>query len=495
MLFRGLVRLLHRARPVAAAALTFGVSLALLAGAARPEAAWARGGESSIVVFAGQSRVVRFPVAISRVAVADPSISDFRVISNREVYLLGKSLGRTSVQLWSRDGQSLTYQVDVVIDPEPLKGEILSAMPREADVQVSAAAASLIIGGSASDGVAADAIRRIAHGYATSLSRQLERSNREGGGAGGAQSGATIDVIDRMRVRDTRQVKLEVRIAEVSKLLIDRLGLNVVAGNASGNLRWSIGSSFLGAGAGTAGVGLTSGNTAIQIDLDAEARRGQFRILAEPTIIAISGQEAEFLVGGKVFIPIPQSGGTGGSSAITLEERDYGVGLRFTPTVLDGERITLKVAPEVSELSREPLSFGSGANVALLPSFTTSKVATTVQLINGQSLTIGGLLRNTTSETVKSFPLLGEIPVLGQLFRSKDFSRDQSELVVIIRASLVEPEAVAPALPAGLESGDRPQSATPAAKSAISRPERQPEPHGSASGAPPASTQTDGSSH
>jgi pilus assembly protein CpaC len=437
-----------------------GVLLAI-PGSAQPAAA--RGGDGSIVVNAGQSRVVQFPYDIARVAVADPSVSDFRVISGHEVYLLGKGLGRTSVQLWSRDGRSFHYFVDVVIDPEPLRGELLGAMPGEADLQISAAAASLIIGGSASDAVAADAIRRIAHGYAESLARQLQRSaggqsagGQSAGGQGGASQGGglQIDVIDRLRVRDTRQVKLEVRIAEVSKTLVDRLGLNVVAGNASGNFRWSLGSSFLGAGSGTGGLSLTSGGTAIKVDLDAEARRGQLRILAEPTIIAISGQEAQFLVGGKVFIPIPQSGGTAGTSAITLEERDYGVGLRFTPTVLDGERITLKVAPEVSELSREPLSFGSGANMAVLPSFTTSKVSTTVQLTNGQSLTIGGLLRNTSAETLKSFPLLGDIPLLGQLFRSKDFARDKSELVVIIRATLVEPDAASPALPPAFDSAE-----------------------------------------
>ncbi|MEN9683033.1 MAG: hypothetical protein RLZZ427_784 [Pseudomonadota bacterium] len=436
--------------------LLLGVLLAIL-GSVQPAAA--RGGDGSIVVNAGQSRTVQFPYDIARVAVADPSVSDFRVISGHEVYLLGKGLGRTSVQLWSRDGRSFHYFVDVVIDPEPLRGELLGAMPGEADVQIGAAAASLIIGGSASDAVAADAIRRIAHGYAESLARQLQRSagGQSAGGQGGG--GLQIDVIDRLRVRDTRQVKLEVRIAEVSKTLVDRLGLNVVAGNASGNFRWSLGSSFLGAGSGTGGLSLTSGGTAIKVDLDAEARRGQFRILAEPTIIAISGQEAQFLVGGKVFIPIPQSGGTAGASAITLEERDYGVGLRFTPTVHDGERITLKVAPEVSELSREPLSFGSGANMAVLPSFTTSKVSTTVQLTNGQSLTIGGLLRNTSAETLKSFPLLGDIPLLGQLFRSKDFARDKSELVVIIRATLVEPDTGSPSLPPAFDSGTIPAPA------------------------------------
>lgn len=431
------------------------LALALLIGLFRTDPAQAQTSNDSIIVHAGQSRVVRFPYPIRRVAVADASISDFRVISGQEVYLLGKTLGRTTVQLWSRDGQSFTYLVDVVIDPEPLRDQILAALPDETGIQINAAAGSLIVGGSASDGVAADAIRRIAKGYAAILSRQLSSNGSEGGGGAGQQANA-IDVIDRLRLRDMRQVKLEVRIAEVSKSLIDRLGLNVVAGKASGDLRWSIGSGFLGSGGGSASLGITAGKTAVQVDLDAEARRGQFKILAEPTIIALSGEEADFLVGGKVFIPIPQSGGAGGASAITLEERDYGVGLRFTPTVHDGDRITLKVAPEVSELSREPLSFGSGDSLSVLPSFTSSKVSTTVQLIDGQSLTIGGLLRDTSSRTVRSFPLLANIPILGELFRSKDFSQDRSELVVIVRASLVDAEDSPPALPAGLDAATAP---------------------------------------
>jgi len=130
------------------------LALFLIAGLARSDAAQAQTSSDSIIVYAGQSRVVRFPYPIKRVAVADPGVSDFRVISAQEVYLLGKTLGRTSVQLWSRDGQSFTYLVDVVIDPEPLRGQILAALPQETGVQVNAAAGSLIVGGSASDGVA-----------------------------------------------------------------------------------------------------------------------------------------------------------------------------------------------------------------------------------------------------------------------------------------------------------------------------------------------------
>jgi pilus assembly protein CpaC len=168
--------------------------------------------------------------------------------------------------------------------------------------------------------------------------------------------------------------------------------------------------------------------------------------LAEPTIVALSGEQGTFLVGGKVFIPIPQSSGNG-TSAITLEEREFGVGLRFIPTVLDAGRINLKVEPEVSQLSKEPINFGVGQSATLLPSFTSTKVSTTVQLRDGQSLVIGGLLRNSTVSTTKAFPFLGEIPILGALFRSNDFAKDMTELLVVVRPHLVSATDQMPQLP------------------------------------------------
>ena len=432
------------------ALLAIAVAFPLGIGWGRP--AQAQTSTDSLVVYAGQSRIIRFPFPIRRVAVADPGVSDFRVISSQEVYILGKALGRTSVQLWTRDGVAFTYLVDVVIDPEPLRGQILTALPDETEVQVNAAGGSLILAGTVSDDVAAQAVLKIAAGYAGIVSRQIARSAGGSANSSGQQGDPAVGVVDRMKLRDMRQVKLEVRIAEVSKSLVDRLGLSVIAGDSTGDFRWSIGSGLLGSGGGTAGFGFTSGTNSVQVNLDAEAKRGQFKILAEPTIIAVSGKEANFLVGGKVFIPIPQSGNGGsGQGAITLEEREYGVGLKFTPTVHDGDRIMLAVSPEVSEISREPLRFGSGGNVSTLPSFSSSKVSTTVQLRNGQSLMIGGLLRDTSSKTVRSFPLLGDLPILGELFRSKDFAQDRSELVIIVHASLVEADDKAPPLPSGFD--------------------------------------------
>jgi pilus assembly protein CpaC len=159
-------------------------------------------------------------------------------------------------------------------------------------------------------------------------------------------------------------------------------------------------------------------------------------VLAEPNVMAISGQEGSFLAGGKFYIPVAQD-----KDKITLEEKEFGVGLRFTPTVLSGGRINLRVAPEVSELSREGIGINATgiSGTAILPVVTTRRASTTVQLYDGQSFAIGGLIKNNLITNLKGLPGLGQVPVLGALFRSTDFQQDRTELVFVITARLVKP--------------------------------------------------------
>jgi pilus assembly protein CpaC len=309
-----------------------------------------------------------------------------------------------------------------------LSHSLAVALPQEQGIGLSLASGSVVLSGSVSNTLAADAVLSLTEAYLR--------------GAGGTVAGPSR-VINLLRVRDAQQVMLDVRIAEVSKTLIDKLGLRVQASGGA-DMRWNILSNFLGGGSAVAGLLWRNGNA---VDLEAEKKDGLVRILAEPTIVAMSGQEGSFLVGGKVFIPVTQSNGAAGST-ITLQEREFGVGLKFVPTVLDGGRISLKVAPEVSEISRESVTVGGQGNASsVLPAFTTRRVSTTVQLQDGQSLVIGGLVRNSSSASANAFPLLGELPVLGALFRSKQFSSDLTELVVVVRASLVQATEAAPALP------------------------------------------------
>jgi pilus assembly protein CpaC len=418
--------------------------------------------DERISLFLGQAQIVRLPFPARRVAVADDKIADFRLIGPSELYVLGKSVGRTNILIWDRNGMTQAAVIDVGIDLQPLETMIHQQLPTGNQIEISNTAASIVLGGTAGDTVAANAAVRLAEAHAATINQAIQRGEKSGSGSAGQSGQELVRVVNLMKIRDAQQVMLEVRIAEVSKSVVDRLGLKVDIANPNGSMKWNIGSNFLGSGGGTASMFFTGNGSTYQVDLDAERRRGTVKILAEPTIVAMSGEEGSFLVGGKVFIPVAQAGG--GTGNITLEERQFGVGLHFLPTVLDGGRINLRVSPEVSELSKEPLSFSNGQSTSVLPAFTTSRVSTTVQLRDGQSLVIGGLLRNTSVKSLKGLPLLSQIPVLGALFRSDDFSSDKTELVVVVRPTLVSGQESSPPLPT--DEVKKPSSAAPSAPAA-----------------------------
>jgi pilus assembly protein CpaC len=241
-----------------------------------------------------------------------------------------------------------------------------------------------------------------------------------------------------MTIAAPQQVMLEVKVAEVSKSLVDQLGASLGVSHTIGNWTYTLLSNLLTGNPGLADAfNRRNGNF---LTIDAQKRDGLVKMLAEPNLMAISGQEASFLAGGKIFIPVAQSG-NGGVTTITLEEKEFGVAVKFTPTVLEGGRINLKVAPEVSELNKDGIGVTATgiSGTAILPSFTTRRAATVVQLYDGQSFAIGGLIKNNSTTNIKSVPFLGEVPVLGALFRSNDFQTDRSELVFVITPRLVKP--------------------------------------------------------
>jgi pilus assembly protein CpaC len=231
---------------------------------------------------------------------------------------------------------------------------------------------------------------------------------------------------------------LEVRIAEISKTLVDQLGASVGLTGSSGSWTYTLLSNLLSGNPNK--LDAFNSRNGKFATLDAQKNDGLVKILAEPTVMAISGQEASFLAGGKIFIPVSQDSTTG-VPRVTLEEKEFGVAVKFTPTVLEGGRINLRVAPEVSELNREGIGITAGGTTAtaVLPSFTTRRASTTVQLYDGQSFAIGGLIKNNVTTNIKAFPGLGEIPVLGALFRSSDFQSDRTELVFIVTPHLAQP--------------------------------------------------------
>jgi len=447
-----------KARVAARSAPTFapqGVTTpAVLADSAGPAEV---GPAMSLVI--GKSTLLRLPSPIARISVGNPSVADVTLISPRELYLLGKTYGSTNVILWGRDGATTIIDVSVSIDASALQSRLHDLLPSEKGIVVRTAADSVVLGGEVSSALQADYAVSIAEAYARSFGRGIQAPIFAGNveakpgqqlqiapaqlqqQAGGNQP----KVVNMLRIAQPQQVMLEVKVAEISKTLLDKLGVGIDAARVHGDWRYGILSNFLTESSGILGVLSRTGN---RIDIDAEKRDGLVRVLAEPNIVSISGQEASFLAGGKIFIPVSRNNAATGIPTITLEEKEFGVGLKFTPTVLDGNRINLRVAPEVSELSQQGSPFTTVNGVtSILPSFTTRRAQTTVQLNDGQSFAIAGLIKNNVTEQVKRFPVLGEVPVLGALFRSSEFQTDRSELMFVVTARLVKPLPPDHALP------------------------------------------------
>jgi pilus assembly protein CpaC len=412
-----------------------------------------------------------------------PGVADVDVLllSPREIYLLGKTVGSTNIAMLDRSGRCTVVDVVVGIDTVALTASLKELMPSEGQIKVSAAADSLVLSGTVSDAMAADRALDIAGAYV----------RRTSGNAQTGRAAVHDSIINMMSVAAPQQVMLEVKVAEVSKALLDQFGLNfsrayspadgsmirflsglfggntLLAGHVGGPASPTVGAGLVGSltngpftsastvPAGSASVGgttttipITAAKNATNLSLNAQKQDGLIKILAEPTVMAISGQEGSFLAGGKIFIPVANNNAGGGTS-ITLEEKEFGVSLKFTPTVLGDGRINLKVAPEVSELNTQGVAITATnvAGTAILPSFTTRRASTTVQLMDGQSFAIGGLIKNNITANLTAFPFLGEIPVLGALFRSTSFQNDRSELVFVITPRLVKPLPANYALP------------------------------------------------
>ena len=312
--------------------------------------------------------------------VADLEIT---LLSPRELYFLGKKPGSMNVVLQSADGRCVVKDIFVTVDPDTLQGKLTELMPEETGIKVRAAESTIVLTGKVSDAIKLDEVMSLATAY-----------------------GDGKKVVNMLRIMTPQQVMLEVKIAEVSKTLLDKFGASVAL-NRSGNNganAYTLLSSFLSNGGGLLQA-LKIGRTALTID--GQKDDGLVRVLAEPNIMAISGQAASFLSGGKIFIPVAQDNSTG-RSTITLQEKEFGIGVKFTPFVLDGTRINLKMVSEVSELSQTGSPFTTvGGVTSVLPSLTIRRADTTVQLNDGQSFVIAGLIKNNVTETIKRFPRPG----------------------------------------------------------------------------------------
>lgn len=435
-------------------------------------------GASNMNVTLGKSTLLKLPSPITRISVGSPNIADVMMINSREVYVLGKLIGMTNITLWTRDGKSKVIDVTVLMDASALQNQLLEIMPSEQDIKVIAAGDSLVLSGLVSNTIMVDRAVALADAFIRTsvLNMMVSLQDGQQGDSGGGQAGqqgmqvlrqgmeanedspgagaglGSFKVINLLQVRDNQQVMLEVKVAEVNRTEAEKLGFDFAGALSKTGSAWTqLMTGVIGGGAANILLGK---NLSADVDLglprvsnatfgehgafliDAEKRDEVIKILAEPTIVAISGQEASFLVGGEILIPV--TSGVGGN--IRLQSKQFGVGLTFTPTVLEEGRINLNVNPEVSELVafEQVASTGLGAIVAV-PTFRTRRISTTVQLRDGQSLAIGGLLQDNFKEQIKRFPILGEIPVLGALFSSSNFLMDKTELMIIVTPRLVQP--------------------------------------------------------
>ncbi len=413
----------------------------------------------------GKSVVLPLSEPIVNRTLGNPGVVHAMLVSSNTMYLVGLDIGTTNMIMQGKSGQCKTLEITVGIDPSALQEKYKELMPEEKEIKVIAAADSLVLSGTVTDSIAVVKAVDIANAFVRRPLVMNSIAIRDGvvgpsgmpsmSNAGGNTILQQQRVINLLGVGAAQQVMLEVKIAEVSKTLLDKLGVGVAGSPSNGSYTWGVVSNFL---SGTLGGNVSvTRSTGDNVTLEAEKKDGLVKILAEPTVMAISGQEGSFLAGGKILIPIAQDSLLG-TNRVTLEEKEFGVGLKFTPTVLSGGRINLKVAPEVSEISREGIgiSTSGGTSRAILPLITTRRASTTVQLMDGQSFAIGGLIKNNTTANIKAFPILGEIPIIGMLFRSSDFQQDRTELIFIVTPRLVKPLAVAYKLPTdGLQDPTR----------------------------------------
>jgi pilus assembly protein CpaC len=413
----------------------------------------------ALTLVSGKSTLLRLPQPIDRISVGNPSVADVTLISQREVYFLGKALGTTNVIIWSKTGQATVIDVSVGVDLSPLENELALLLPDEKDIKVVNASGSIVLRGIVADAVKVDQAVAIAEAWRARLTRDLVLPVQTGQGSttisvGGGSAvrdsvaAAGPRIINMLRVRDAQQVMLEVKVAEVSKKVLERIGVTLGQQGTAGGSTFTFlsQSNFLNQLLGAAAI--TRQNIFDRLQIDAQKDDGLVKMLAQPTIMAISGQEASFRAGGRIFIPVARENNVTGGATLTLEEKEFGVGVKFKPTVLEGGRINLKVAPEVSELNSTGSPFTTvGGVTSVIPSFTVRRAETTVQLNDGQSFMIAGLVKHDVAESVNRFPGLGEIPILGALFRSSEFQQDKTELMFVITPRLVRPLPPGYALP------------------------------------------------
>jgi pilus assembly protein CpaC len=382
----------------------------------------------SLIIDEGQ--VLQLPAPATSVFVANPEIADVQVKSGSVLYIFGRAPGQTSFYAVDAEDNIVASRTLVVGFNFPAMRSAIRQLTGDDRVRVSQVQDMIMLSGAVDSATMAQDVVRVA-------ARYLPRSSGiTGGNVTAMDDVARAFILNRLQIAGSNQVNIRVRLAEVNREAIKTLGIgtDVANPNLFGDVDMSFGFdpnvSLTGAAA-TAALGTSWGATTITTALDALVEDGQAVLLAEPNLTALSGETASFLAGGEFPIPVPD-----GDGAFAIEFREYGVRLSFTPTVVNGNRISMRVRPEVSERDESiAIDFGGG----IVPGLTTRRAETSVEMGSGQSFAIAGLLRNNSSQSISKFPGLGDVPVLGALFRSDRFLRQETELVIVVTPYLVKP--------------------------------------------------------
>ena len=376
-----------------------------------------------IVLEAGKGTLIRLARPANTVFVADPDIADVQVKSPELVYITAKSPGTTVIYAVDANNEVLlNAPVRVEFAVSDLRQSLQKLVPG-AQISADTAGTNLVLSGTVADPGQAEKAQAVAAAI-----------------AGGVKGGK---VINKLSVTMPNQVNLRVRIAEVDRNILKQIGVDWSKFGATTSEVTFLTQNNITPLTNTLTIGkLLPG--AVQATISALATEGFLTVLAEPNLTTVSGQTASFLAGGQIPYEVAQPGGVAGSAIYTIQFQPYGVQLAFTPTVIDADHLNLKVAPAVSELD---YANAVKVNGAVQPALTVRQAQTTLELASGQSFALAGLLMHDTTQDISKVPWLGDIPILGALFRSNKFQNNETELVVIVTPYLVAPQTIAAAAP------------------------------------------------
>ncbi|MDN3612279.1 type II and III secretion system protein family protein [Vibrio ostreicida] len=391
--------------------------------------AWANALEVNI----NEATMIRLSEKAKSIFISNTHIADYQPMTNTKIMVFGIEAGTATITVLNEKEQVIYHKkIRVVHDTQELDSLIKTQFP-DASVRSESLGGKLWLKGSVPTPAMAHSIVNVARGYLSPISapqgNQSESQSSESSNSGSDNSTSIRrdELINQMVVTMPTQVNIRVRIAEVSRNVSNKLGIKWGSLVSNGSSVDNVVGSFL----YNKSWDVSSwGKPNLSALVDALASTGDMSILAEPNLTAMSGEEANFLVGGEVPIPLIQ-----GDNA-TIEYKPFGVNLNFKPVVLGPDRISLKVEPEVSSVSVDNQTVFNG-NV--LPSFTSRRASTTIELASGQSFALGGLLQSSEIEQLQKLPGVGDIPILGGLFRSNEYQRSETELIIIATAYLVEP--------------------------------------------------------